>query len=117
MYSDIQKLLGDKAEYLLGFNSPKISKEALTLPGADFIDRVYAKSNRSNTVLNNLARIWGHGRLANTGLFSILPWTRSRALGGASFAKNPAYFDPENIIKLAIEAVAMRGFDLMACWR
>ena len=104
MTSDIQTLLGDKAESLLGFHSPKIPKERLHLPGPKFVDEVTAQSNRSNRVLGNLARMYNTGRLAGTGYLSILPVDQGiEHSGGASFAKNPDYFDPENIIKLALE--------------
>src|SRR6266487_3542352 len=104
MTTDIQSLLGDKAESLLGFNSPKITKERLHLPGPDFLDTVFMQSNRNNRVLGNLAWMYNHGRLAGTGYMSILPVDQGiEHSGGASFAKNPDYFDPENIIKLAIE--------------
>jgi fructose-bisphosphate aldolase, class I len=104
MTSTIESLLGDKAEALLGFNSPKISKERLHLPGPDFVDRVFMQSDRNNRVLGNLASMYNTGRLAGTGYLSILPVDQGiEHSGGASFAKNPDYFDPENIIKLAIE--------------
>jgi len=104
MTTDIQSLLGDKAESLLGFNSPKISKERLHIPGPDFLDRVFMQSDRNNRVLNNLSWLYNNGRLAGTGYMSILPVDQGiEHSGGASFAKNPDYFDPENIIKLAIE--------------
>ncbi|MBK9926425.1 MAG: class I fructose-bisphosphate aldolase [Anaerolineales bacterium] len=104
MATDIQSLLGDKAESLLGFNSPKISKERLHVPGPDFMDRVFIQSDRNNRVLNNLGWMYNSGRLAGTGYLSILPVDQGiEHSGGASFAKNPDYFDPENIIKLAIE--------------
>lgn len=104
MITTIEKHLGDKAEYLLGFNAPKIAKERLHLPGSDFVDRVFAPSNRSIPVLNNLERIFRSGRLGGTGYVSILPVDQGiEHSGGASFAKNPDYFDPENIVKLAIE--------------
>ena len=104
MTTDIQTLLGDQAESLLGFNSPKISKERLHVPGPDFLDRVVAQSDRNNRVLNNLSWMYNTGRLAGTGYLSILPVDQGiEHSGGASFAKNPDYFDPENIIKLAIE--------------
>jgi DhnA-type fructose-1,6-bisphosphate aldolase and related enzymes len=102
--AQIAQLLGDKAEYLLGFNSPKISKDRLHIPGPDFVDRVFAPSDRNNRVLVNLQRLFGSGRLAGTGYLSILPVDQGiEHSGGASFAKNPDYFDPENIVKLAIE--------------
>jgi fructose-bisphosphate aldolase, class I len=102
--SQIAQLLGDKAEYLLGYKSPKISKDRLHVPGPDFIDRVFAASDRNNRVLVNLQRLFGSGRLANTGYLSILPVDQGiEHSAGASFAKNPDYFDPENIVKLALE--------------
>jgi len=104
MTNDIQSLLGDKADTLLGFNSPKIPKERLHLPGPDFVDRILAQSDRSNRVLGNLTWLYNHGRLAGTGYLSILPVDQGiEHSGGASFAKSPDYFDPENIIKLAID--------------
>ena len=104
MSNDIQSLLGEKSESLLGFNSPKISRERLHVPGPGFVDRVLAHSNRNNRVLGNLTRIYNHGRLAGTGYVSILPVDQGiEHSGGASFAKNPDYFDPEKIVELAIE--------------
>jgi len=98
------KLLGDKADFLLDFDKPKISKDRLHLPGPDFVDRVFFPSDRNNRVLVNLQRLFGSGRLANTGYVSILPVDQGvEHSGGASFAKNPDYFDPENIVKLAVE--------------
>jgi class I fructose-bisphosphate aldolase len=102
--TQIAQLLGDKADYLLNFKNPKIPKERLHIPGPDVVDRLYAVSNRNNRVLGNLQRIVGHGRLGGTGYLSILPVDQGiEHSGGASFAKNPDYFDGENIIKLAIE--------------
>jgi fructose-bisphosphate aldolase, class I len=102
--SAIEQLLGAKAESLLGFKSPKISKERLHLPGPDFIDRVYAASDRNLRVLSNLHRMFFSGRLSGTGYLSILPVDQGiEHSGGASFAKNPDYFDGENIVKLAVE--------------
>src|SRR5271165_5735917 len=102
--SNTEQLLGAKAESLLGFKSPKISKERLHLPGPDFIDRIYALTDRNVRVLTNLQRLFGTGRLAGTGYMSILPVDQGiEHSGGASFAKNPDYFDGENIVKLAIE--------------
>ncbi len=104
MYSNIQQLLGDQSDHLLGFNSPKIPKESITLPSADFVDKVFAHSDRNNRTLGNLQWMYNHGRLAGTGYVSILPVDQGiEHSAGASFAKNPLYFDPENIIKLAIE--------------
>src|SRR5664280_982544 len=102
--TQIAPLLGDKADYLLGFKNPKISKERLHLPGPDFVDRIFALSDRNNRVLVNLQRIFGHGRLAGTGYVSILPVDQGiEHAGGASFARNPDYFDPEKIVQLALE--------------
>ncbi|MBI3161058.1 MAG: class I fructose-bisphosphate aldolase [Chloroflexi bacterium] len=104
MITDIQSLLGDKAKTLLEFDSPKIPKERLHLPGPDFLDRIFLQSDRNPRVLNNLASMYNHGRLAGTGYLSILPVDQGiEHSAGASFAKNPDYFDPENIVKLAIE--------------
>lgn len=102
--SKISELLGKDAEYLLNYTSKTISKEALHLPGPDHVDRVFAQSNRSPQVLRNLQIMYNTGRLAGTGFLSILPVDQGiEHSAGASFAKNPIYFDPENIIKLAIE--------------
>jgi class I fructose-bisphosphate aldolase len=102
--SSIEQLLGAKAETLLGFKNPKISKERLHIPGPDFIDNIYAASDRNLRVLNNLHRLFHHGRLNATGYLSILPVDQGiEHSAGASFAKNPDYFDGENIVKLAIE--------------
>src|SRR2546428_8000162 len=100
----IETYLGAKADSLLGFKSPKIAKERLHLPGPDFIDRVYAVTDRNLRVLTNLQRMFGHGRLGGTGYVSILPVDQGiEHSAGASFAKNPIYFDGGNIVKLAIE--------------
>jgi len=102
--SAIEQYLGAKAESLLGFKNPKIAKERLHIPCPDFIDRVYAASDRNLRVLNNLHRLFFTGRLSGTGYLSILPVDQGiEHSGGASFAKNPDYFDGENIVKLAIE--------------
>src|SRR2546425_6194264 len=102
--SKIEQLLGDKASYLLEFKSPKISKDRLHLPGPDFVDRVWAASDRNVRVLANLQRLFSGGRLKGTGYLSILPVDQGiEHSAGASFAKNPLYFDGENIVKLAVE--------------
>jgi fructose-bisphosphate aldolase, class I len=102
--SSIEQLLGAKAETLLGFKNPKIAKERLHIPGPEFIDQIYAASDRNLRVLNNLHRMFFHGRLHGTGYLSILPVDQGiEHSAGASFAKNPDYFDGENIVKLAIE--------------
>lgn len=103
-YSKIQELLGAGADALLGHQCKTISKEHLHLPGPDFVDRIFSVSNRSNQVLKSLHQLYNHGRLANTGYMSILPVDQGiEHSAGASFAPNPIYFDPENIVRLAIE--------------
>lgn len=103
-YSDIQSILGADAESLLGFNTPKISKDMLHLPGEDFVDRIFAPSDRNIRVLRSLNTLYKHGRLAGTGYLSILPVDQGiEHTAAASFAPNPIYFDSENIVKLAIE--------------
>src|SRR5437016_6853445 len=102
--TSIAQYLGDKAESLLNFNNPKIPKERLHVPGPDVVDRLYAVSDRNNRVLCNLQRIVQHGRLGGTGYLSILPVDQGiEHSAGASFAKNPDYFDAESIVRLAIE--------------
>src|SRR5437867_1994984 len=102
--SSIAAMLGDKADSLLNFKQPKIAKERLHLPGPDVVDRLFAGTDRSNRVLVNLQRIFAHGRLGGTGYVSILPVDQGiEHSAGASFARNPDYFDPENIVNLAIE--------------
>lgn len=104
MINHITELLGNDADKLLGFDNPKISKDSLTLPSGDFVDKVFANSDRNNRVLANLNWLYNTGRLAGTGYLSILPVDQGiEHSAGASFAKNPIYFDPENIIKLAVE--------------
>ena len=104
MNSSIYNYLGAKAESLLGFNSPKISKDRLHLPGPDFVDRIWAVSDRNPRVLASLQRMFNTGRLSGTGYLSILPVDQGiEHSAAASFAKNPDYFDGENIVKLAIE--------------
>ena len=100
----IGKLLGNDADDLLNHKCKTIPKENIHLPGADFIDRIFSLSDRSIPVLRNLSSIFNHGRLAGTGFVSILPVDQGiEHSAGASFAPNPIYFDPENIVKLAIE--------------
>ena len=102
--SKINELLGKQADSLLNHTCKTIKKEQLHLPGADFVDRIFAPSNRNPQVLRNLQAIYGHGRLANTGYVSILPVDQGiEHSAGASFAPNPIYFDGENIVKLAME--------------
>jgi len=103
MIDEIRAHLGEKAN-LLDYACTGIPKGMLHLPGADFIDRVVAASDRPVNVLRNLAAIFNTGRLAGTGYLSILPVDQGiEHSGAASFAPNPAYFDPENIVKLALE--------------
>lgn len=103
-YSRIQEILGDQSESLLAHRCTSIDAGRLQLPGADFVDRFFGPSDRNIPTLVNLQRIIGHGRLANTGYTSILPVDQGiEHSAGASFAKNPDYFDPEAILRLAIE--------------
>src|ERR1051325_7512612 len=102
--SSIQTYLGAKADSLFGFKSPKISKDRLHLPGPDFVDRIWSVSDRNPRVIAALYRMFHTGRLSGTGYLSILPVDQGiEHSAGASFAKNPEYFDGENIVKLAIE--------------
>src|ERR1700739_3911835 len=102
--SKIAELLGAQADSLLNHTCKTITKEHIHLPGADFVDRAFAPSNRNPQVMRSLQQLYGTGRLANTGYVSILPVDQGiEHSGGASFAPNPIYFDGENIIKLAIE--------------
>ena len=104
MSINIESLLGKESEYLLNYESKTIPKEQLHLPGPDFVDRVLINSDRPPAVLRNMNLIFNHGRLAGTGYLSILPVDQGiEHSAGASFAPNPIYFDPENIVKLAIE--------------
>ena len=104
MIDNIVSLLGDRAEYLLKHTSQTVSTKLLHLPGPDWVDRIFAPSNRNQRVLNHLNWMYNSGRLAGTGYLSILPVDQGiEHSAGASFAKNPHYFDPENIVKLAFE--------------
>lgn len=104
MIDRINQLLGSEASSLLKHKCSTISKDQLHLPGPDFIDRVLSHSDRSNVVLRNLRTVFQHGRLSGTGYLSILPVDQGiEHSAGASFAPNPIYFDPENIVRLAIE--------------
>ena len=121
-YSKIVELLGDKASYLLDHKCKTIDKVNLHQPGSDFVDRIMAMSNRSPQVMRNMQALFDHGRLTGTGYLSILPVDQGiEHTAGASFAPNPIYFDPENIVKLAIEgganAVASTFGVLAACSR
>jgi class I fructose-bisphosphate aldolase len=104
-YQKITELLGKEADSLLQHECKTFSKDLLHAPSPDFIDNVFVNTNRNPQVLRNLAAIYNHGRLGGTGYLSILPVDQGiEHTAGASFAKNPLYFDPENIIKLALEA-------------
>lgn len=99
----IEQMLGADAEYLLGYNTPKVSKDLLHLPGPDYIDRVMAITDRPPAVLRNMQHMFNTGRLAGTGFLSILPVDQGiEHSAGASFAPNPLYFDPANIVELAL---------------
>ena len=101
---DIQSLLGDEADSLLNHESKGIPRDDLNLPGPDYIDRVFAATDRSPQVMRNLQSVFSHGRLAGTGYMSILPVDQGiEHSAAASFAPNPQYFDPANIVKLAVE--------------
>ncbi|MEQ1849218.1 MAG: class I fructose-bisphosphate aldolase [Candidatus Peribacteraceae bacterium] len=103
-FSALQTTLADKAESLLGFSSPKIDRSRLHLPSKNFISDVFGMSDRSKEVLKNLNEMYSSGNLTGTGYLSILPVDQGiEHSAGASFAKNPDYFDPENIVQLAIE--------------
>jgi class I fructose-bisphosphate aldolase len=104
MIERIRELLGDEADNLLNHKSKTIKNNHLHLPGPDYIDRVVAPTDRSPSVMRNMQTIFNHGRLSKTGYVSILPVDQGiEHTAGASFAPNPIYFDPENIVKLAIE--------------
>src|SRR5207247_9229466 len=104
MHAELEQLLGDDAKRLLEHHCKTIPREKLHLPGPDFVNRVYAQTDRPAAVLRSLAQIFDHGRLAGTGHLSILPVDQGiEHSAGASFAPNPEYFDPENIVKLAVE--------------
>lgn len=102
--SKIVNLLGDKAEFYLGHTCKTIDKSLIHVPSPETIDKIWIPSDRNLPTLNSLQALLGHGRLANTGYVSILPVDQGiEHTAGASFAPNPLYFDPENIVKLAIE--------------
>jgi fructose-bisphosphate aldolase, class I len=104
MATNIRQILGAEADKLLSYESKTINKSQIHMPGPDFIDRVFSQTDRSPVVMRNFQTILNTGRLANTGFVSILPVDQGiEHSAGASFAPNPEYFDPENIVKLAIE--------------
>ena len=103
-YSEIQKRLGSKSQNLLSHVCKTVPKERLHLPGPDFVDRIFLPSDRNIPVVRSLQTLFNHGRLGGTGYLNILPVDQGiEHTAGASFAPNPDYFDPENIVKLAIE--------------
>ena len=103
-FSDIQTILGDQSEFLLAHESKTLSKYDLHLPSPDFVDRIFSISDRSNRVIQSLNTLFTNGRLGGTGYLSILPVDQGiEHSAAASFAPNPIYFDPENIVKLALE--------------
>ena len=107
MSADLEKLLATDAKNLLEHQCKTIAKEQLHLPGPDFVDRIFAASDRPIPVLRSIQSLFDHGRLAGTGYLSILPVDQGvEHSAGASFAPNPIYFDPENIVRLAIEGGA-----------
>src|SRR5690554_3525866 len=101
----IEELLGDKTSYLLDHVSTTISKDRISLPSATFVDDIWSLSDRNNRVLGNLQRLYDNGRLGGTGYLSILPVDQGiEHSAGASFAPNPEYLAPQNIVELAIES-------------
>jgi class I fructose-bisphosphate aldolase len=103
-YADIQRHLGADAQTLLGHHCHTVSKDSLHLPGPDWVDRIFIPSDRNPRVLGSLQRMYGAGRLADTGYLSILPVDQGiEHSAGASFSPNPIYFDPEAIVQLAVE--------------
>ncbi len=101
--SNIETILGKRAESLLSHECKGIPKESIHFPGPDFVDRVWSDSDRNNQTIQSLQKLYGNGRLAGTGYLSILPVDQGiEHTAGASFSPNPAYFDPENIVELAI---------------
>ena len=103
MTTDLHALLGDDADALLSYTAKAFPAENLTLPGPDYLDRVFTTSDRAPAVLRNLGSVFNHGRLAGTGYISILPVDQGiEHSAAASFSKNPAYFDPLNLLELAL---------------
>lgn len=104
MIEKIREYLGDQSKFYLDYESKTVKKDMLHLPGPDFVDEIFSATDRSVPVLRNMQSIFNNGRLSKTGFLSILPVDQGiEHSAGASFAPNPIYFDPENIIKLAIE--------------
>lgn len=103
-HSQIVSILGDKAQYLLDHKCTTIDKSMIHIPSPDIVDKIWVNTDRNIPTLNNMQRLLNHGRLAGTGYLSILPVDQDiEHSAGASFAPNPIYFDPENIVRLAIE--------------
>jgi class I fructose-bisphosphate aldolase len=103
-FEEIRQLLGDEADYLLSHSSQTVTSDKLHLPGPDWVSRIFGPSDRPIPVMRSLQALFSHGRLGGTGYLSILPVDQGiEHSGGASFAPNPVYFDPENIVKLAME--------------
>lgn len=116
--TDIAQLLGKDADNLLQHRCMTIPSDQLYLPGHDYVDRVMIDNNRPPAVLRNMQTLYNTGRLAGTGYLSILPVDQGvEHSAGASFAANPLYFDPKNIVELAIEAGCNCVHQLTACWR
>lgn len=104
-YSEIQEILGDEAEDLLNHTCKKVTKDQILAPGGDWVDRIFKESDRNNRTLRSLHTLFNHGNLAGTGYLSILPVDQGvEHSAGASFSPNPIYFDPDNIVKFAVEA-------------
>ncbi len=102
---NVEKILGSEAKTLLGKLSPKIPKSSLVLPSQNFIQDVFVPSDRSPQILRSLRELYGHGRLGHTGYLSIFPLDQGvEHSGNASFTINPEYYNPENIIRLALES-------------
>ena len=115
--TDIAQLLGKDADNLLQHRCMTIPSDQLYLPGHDYVDRVMIDNNRPPAVLRNMQTLYNTGRLAGTGYLSILPVDQGvEHSAGASFAANPLYFDPKNIVELAMRAVTVWR-QLTACWR
>ena len=117
-YEKIIELVGKKEEHPFSHKCKTISKEQLNLPGANFIDRIFIESNRNIQTVGSLNSIFNFGRLAGTGYFSILPIDQGvEHRAGESFSVNTIYFDPENIIKLAIEGGCNAVASMLEEWK
>ena len=116
--TDLHTLLGEDADALLGYTAKAFPRENLVLPGPDYLDRVFANSDRTPTVLRNLGTLFNHGRLGGSGYISILPVDQGiEHSAAASFSKNPAYFDPTQPARAGIGGrVQRRGYDVGDPW-